>query len=207
MLPSSMADARTAGRVSRSQVADPAMTREVRAAAAVRLIEDYQHPAVRQLVQVASQSSWIREWILEQEREDFVRQTGIYELRPEAEITTTLLGQYETLKEHIATHRWYLGEQRKTEVPYEQAVGSWYDHVYRPIIDLIREQDILKEFPGRTETDLYLWIIRHQWFLRETYGNEVPMEEAAEQFTREHSPAMIKKFISNLKRVFGKPSS
>ncbi len=109
--------------------------------------------------------------------------TNINTLRQDAKIETTLLGQYETLKEHIAAHRWYLGESSQKEVTYEEAVSSWYDHVYLPIVEIIREQKILDEFPGRTETDLYLWIIRHQWFLREHYGSEISIEEAAEKFT------------------------
>jgi len=49
------------------------------------------------------------------------------------------------------------------------------------LADVIREQGILADFPGRTETDLYLWIISHQWYLKETLGKEISPEEAADQ--------------------------
>jgi hypothetical protein len=112
-------------------------------------------------------------------------QTRIQESRPDAVIEATLTGGYELLREHIAAHRWYLGEKRQAEVSYDEAIISWYDNVYMPIVSTIREQDILKDFPGRTETDLYLWIIQRQWALREIYGEEVPIEQAMEKLSDE----------------------
>jgi hypothetical protein len=181
---------------------DPAGQENAISEAARQLVGDFQTPVVRNLVQVANRSTWIRDWILHEDLANFLDQTKINVLRPEAKIETTLLGQYETLKEHITAHRWYLGEYRKSEVTYEDAVVSWYDYVYMPIVQLIREQNILDEFPGRTETDLYLWIIRHQWFLRENYGSEVSIEEAAEQVTDQFSTKGFKRFIIAAKNVF-----
>jgi hypothetical protein len=171
--------------------------------AARQLIGDFQTSVVRDLVQVANRSTWIRDWILQEDRAKFITQTRIDVLRPEANIETTLLGQYETLKEHITVHRWYLGEYRNKEVSYDDAVISWYDYVYLPIVEMIREQKILDEFPGRTETDLYLWIIRHQWFLRENYGSEVSIEEAVGQLTDQFSAKGIKKYIVAIKKAIG----
>jgi hypothetical protein len=51
-----------------------------------------------------------------------------------------------------------MGLQQYREVDIAEASASWYDNVYKPIADLIREYDILAHFPGRTEADLYLWI-------------------------------------------------
>lgn len=94
--------------------------------------------------------------------------------------------------EHIHVHRWYLGECQGAEVPLEEAVASWYDNICLPLIRIIRNQNILREFPGRTESDLYLWIIEHQGALRETYGDEVPLELAAEEFSGAHAAAQRK---------------
>jgi hypothetical protein len=168
-----------------------------------QLLGDFQAPVVRELVQTANRSTWIRDWIMQEDNASFMAQTYLHELRPDARIETTLMGQYETLKEHIVTHRWYLGEYRKKEVTYEDAVTSWYDYVYMPIVEMIREQKILDEFPGRTETDLYLWIIRHQWFLRENYGSDVSLEEAVEQFTDQFTVKGISKFFSDIRKLLG----
>ena len=60
----------------------------------------------------------------------------------------TLPGQYEQLLEHIGVHRWFLGIEAEQEIPYLDAVASWYDRVYLPIVEGIREAGMLKEFPA-----------------------------------------------------------
>ena len=56
-----------------------------------------------------------------------------------------------------------------------------------PIVKVIRQSKILKEFPGRTEGDLYLWVLDHQRYLSEEGQSLQPPEEAAKEFieTRE----------------------
>jgi hypothetical protein len=152
--------------------------------AARELVSDYQLPAVRKLVNVLKRTAWLDAILVKQEKVIFYEQTRLDQLRPDALVETTEPGQYNVLREHIDVHRWYLGEQRQANIPYDVAVASWYDHVYLPIVQIIREQGILGEFPDRTETDLYLWVIDHQRFLREAYGRDVPLEQAAEDLTR-----------------------
>jgi hypothetical protein len=41
-------------------------------------------------------------------------------------------------------------------------LGDWYEFGYRPIAEMIREERILEAFPGRTELDLYFWIVSHR---------------------------------------------
>jgi hypothetical protein len=107
------------------------------------------------------------DWLRRQDELDFLERTGLGELGEGARIELTLPGQYEKLLEHIDAHRWYLGIARGADVPYSEAVQSWYDRVYTPLVQAIRATDVLREFPGRTEADLYLWIIEHLWYLRE----------------------------------------
>ena len=87
------------------------------------------------------------------------------------------------------------------EVSNEEAIASWYDKVYQPLVEIIREQEVLKEFPKRTETDLYLWIIEHQWNLRETYGDNIPVKDAAKFFTDDYSEKAVKKLLKALKKT------
>jgi uncharacterized membrane protein YfbV (UPF0208 family) len=152
--------------------------------AAKELVSDYQYPAVRKLVNVLKRTAWLDDILVKQEKVIFYEQTHLDQLRPLAQVETTVPGQYHVLREHIDVHRWYLGEQRQANVPYDVAVASWYDNVYQPIVKTIREQAILREFPNRTETDLYLWVIDHQRFLREAYGKDVPLEQAAEDLSQ-----------------------
>jgi hypothetical protein len=106
-------------------------------------------------------------WLEQQDAVDFLATTRLLELRPQAEVRVTLCGQYDKLLEHISVHRWFLGVECQCEVPYEEAVASWYDRVYTPLVDQIRQANLLAEFPKRTEADLYVWLIEHLWYLRE----------------------------------------
>jgi hypothetical protein len=178
-----------------------------KATAAEQLVKDYPKSDILRLVQLSNRTNILDKIILDLERASFFEQTHILEYHPEATIETTLPGKYDQLRDHIATHRWYLGEHRQAEVTYEEAVTSWYDHVYMPIVWVIRDQDVMTQFPNRTETDLYLWIVRHQWYLRETYGEDVPIEKATEEVTEQFidsaSESTVKKVVKAIKKAAG----
>jgi hypothetical protein len=140
------------------------------------------------LVSLLQKASWVDNLILEQEKADFLKRTRIDQLRPQANITLTVPGLYETIIEHISVHRWYLGEKLGREALFDEAVVSWYDNVYLPLVKLIQDQKMLVDFHGRTETDLYLWIIEHQGYLKEAYGGEIPIDVAAERFAEDAQP-------------------
>lgn len=155
--------------------------------AAQLFIHNFADWPASKLINLLKKASWVDHLILKQEKESFYSRTRIHEIFPEASIDLTMPGLYEKLTQHIDAHRWYLGLQRKAEVPYKEAVQSWYSNVYQPLVDLIQEQCILDEFPGRKEADLYLWIIEHQGFLRDEFGEDVPLDVAAEHFTEDYS--------------------
>lgn len=119
-----------------------------------------------------------------EEYASFLRETGLDEQIEAPAIEFTLPGQYQKLLEHIAVHRHYLGLAEMREIPYAEAVARWYNEVYAPAVQLIREEEILAEFPERTEADLYLWIIEHRYYLNQRYGQEVPLQQAAAEFSR-----------------------
>ena len=114
---------------------------------------------------------------------------------PDVEFELSLAGAYNRLLEHIEVHGWYMGEKSKATVPLGEAVRSWYADVYKPLVDVIREQNILDHFPGRTEADLYLWIIEHLQYLRQEYCQDISLEEAAAHFTEEYAPGLFKRLI------------
>jgi uncharacterized protein (TIGR00730 family) len=123
----------------------------------------------------------------------FLEETRLNEVRPEQNVEFTLPGQYPKLYEHIAGHRYFLGLREQREIPYGEAVARWYDEVYDPVVQVIREEQILEHFPERTEADLYLWILEHRHYLTERYGEEIPLEQAAAEFSREFSTGPGKK--------------
>jgi nucleotide-binding universal stress UspA family protein len=128
--------------------------------------------------------------ILRAEKVRFLQQTHLDELHPETPIEVTWLGCYDKLAEHIAAHGYFLGKDQQRNIGWQEAVNSWYENVYMPMVRIIREQDILKDFPGRTEADLYLWIMEHRHYLAEELGQEIDRSQAAEHFAEQYSPRL-----------------
>lgn len=116
---------------------------------------------------------------------EFLERTGLDRVRPGAGLEVTILGGYDRMLEHIAVHRYFMGLEFQRDVAEDEAVGHWYDTVYLPIVSVIREAEILKVFPGRTEADLYLWVLDHRHYLVERgQAGLVEPGQAAEEFLR-----------------------
>lgn len=114
---------------------------------------------------------------------NFLERTSIDTLIPEANIKLTIPDGFDRMLEHIAVHRYFMGLDLKRDISEEEAIKHWYDTVYLPIVNVIRETEILKDFPGKTEGDLYLWVLDHQHYLEQKEGLPLqPPQEAARTF-------------------------
>jgi len=116
--------------------------------------------------------------IVKAEYADFLEQTGLANLRPDVDLSLTAPGQYEKLKEQIQVHHYFLVQDQQRQVTYQEAAVDWYDEVYTPVAEAIRERGILRWFPGRTATDLYLWVSEHRQALQWELGWEIRPEAA-----------------------------
>ena len=114
------------------------------------------------------------ELIIKAEQAGFLEDTKLHRLRSDADLNVSIPGQFEKLLEHIQVHHYYMGLDEQRDVPYEEAVTHWYDEVYSPVVDLIRERGLLQAFPERTLTDLYLWLSRYRADLEGSLGWTLP---------------------------------
>ena len=114
--------------------------------------------------------------IAKAEYADFLEQTRLDDLIPEADLTVTIAGGYPQLVDHIVVHRYYMGIEQEREIPFSDAVVHWYETVYLPIVDLIRGSGLLRTFPERTEADLYLWIGSNKEALAQELGLDITPE-------------------------------
>lgn len=117
--------------------------------------------------------------IMKAEYADFLAQTQLDRLRPAGDLSLTAPGKYPLLHEHIEVHRYYLGMEQQREIPYDEAVTSWYDNVYLPTAELIARSGLLREFPQRTTADLYLWLTEHRARIEHALGMKVKPTKAA----------------------------
>ena len=123
----------------------------------------------------------VRQLLVEEEHLQFLQRTHLDEIL-DADIHLTATSAYDALQRHIEGHQYYLGQARGGPVTFEEAVRSWYKLVYLPTVQIIRRSGILSRFPGRTEGDLYIWVLEHQYYLRQREGDQISVEEAAQSF-------------------------
>jgi hypothetical protein len=110
----------------------------------------------------------------------FLERTHIDRLCPTLDIRLTQPDGYAALLTEIEAYQVILSQIDEEEMPFDEAVVLWGEMRYSPIVEIIGQRDILQEFPGRTETDLYLWLCHNQEELSGRYGDQVLMEEAAD---------------------------
>jgi hypothetical protein len=126
----------------------------------------------------------------------FLERTRLNELRPEQRIEFTIGGAYDRLLEHIAIHRYLIGLREGSAVSESEAACDWYDRIYMPLVQIIRAQEVLVNFPDRTEADLYLWIIDHQHALEQQCDLAVSPEKAAGHYVDRHSRRLVRRIMS-----------
>ncbi|MBZ0286792.1 MAG: transcriptional regulator [Anaerolineae bacterium] len=92
----------------------------------------------------------------------FLDETGLRYSRPNHEsLMLSEPSRYGDLIGHLNLHRSVLAEQWGGLPGMDEAAAHWYDNVYIPAVDLMRSHDVLKGEKGRTEADLYLWLVEH----------------------------------------------
>lgn len=146
----------------REAARDTLVDDDARAEATDRMADIYRQRVVRRVIRTLRHSTWIDTMIRDREYAAFLEQTRLKELRPDAEVLVSLPGKYEKILHHIAVHQYYMGIDQQRDISYPEAVTSWYDNVYLPAVKTIREQNLLSEFPGRTEADAYIWMLEHR---------------------------------------------
>jgi len=100
--------------------------------------------------------------LLKLERTKFLEDTRLDEIRPGHTVEVTEPGRYRFIGRNITFHKYLKETECGREFSDDEAVASWYDNVYAPIVNLIREREILEDFPDRTEADLYAWFVLHR---------------------------------------------
>ena len=120
--------------------------------------------------------------IIKAEYIEFLNNTHITDLRPNVDLSVTSCCQYDKLIEQICVQECLLERSRKSGIPFQDAVEDWYDNVYIPLAETIRDRGLLRWFPDRTITDLYLWISENRAALEKELGWEIQSDIAATDF-------------------------
>jgi hypothetical protein len=139
--------------------------------------------------------------IIKTEYAQFLHETKLDETRPDQRIELTEPGRYQILLEHIHVHSYYLGLQWNREPTMIEAAASWYDNVYLPVVQAIKESGVLQEFPQRTEADLYIWVAYHRERLKERYGGMPADRDVAAALADRFSGKPFGRFVKMFSRA------
>ena len=153
------------------------------------------------------------QWLIKIERAEFEQETKLDELRPDNNVVLTEPGRYRILRRHIGVHHYFrnldLEREGSTErLQWEDAVSSWYDNIYLPVVEAIHKYGLLEDFPKRTEADLYLWIAYHREQLAKRFDlAPLSPDVAVSTFAESHSANPLMQAVQSLKiglhRAFG----
>ena len=146
--------------------------------------------------------SEIEKAIIKYEKERVFENTELGKIINPYDIDFTATGRFYEILRHIQGHKYFLNENKTEEIPFISAGISWYKNLYKPIVSIVKEEHILGRFPGRTEGDLYMWIIKHWDELKNRNGDNFSLQDAAVNFSTKYGKSYFQQFLNLLKKIF-----
>ena len=131
--------------------------------------------------------------LLLDEYHEFQAATSLAQLRPAQRIECAALGGYAELARQIEAYRAGMEVRLDAAIERHVAVTNWCDTMYMPIASAIHRQGLLRDFPRRSETDLYLWAANRSLRL-----DDLSISSGSRQPARVES---IMRVIADLQRV------
>lgn len=120
--------------------------------------------------------------VIRYEKRVFYNETHFGDLTDYWDLDFTAAGRYDVIYNHILVHKYYMNEQQNTEIDFSDALLSWFKTVYLPVIAVIDKYKLLSDFKDRTQSDIYVWIVKYWDSLKQKNGNDFSLDEAALDF-------------------------
>ncbi|MBK9054186.1 MAG: hypothetical protein IPL78_25720 [Chloroflexi bacterium] len=135
--------------------------------------------------------------------ERFMAETGLNDRFPEHGLRFTTPGHYTDLLAQIEELRDKLRHIDEEDIPYEKAAELWYELIYLPTVHIIRDSTLLDDFPGRTEGDMFVWMLTHQDQLSEAYGEFANLADLAALLAERYREGSLEKVTRRLRGLLG----
>ncbi len=126
--------------------------------------------------------------ILKAEYAGFLHQTELNRSAEPIDLKITVPGGYQKLLDEISTLRNQRQAGHRKEFSVQDAAESWYREIYLPFAEAVRERGMMRWFPDRTITDLYVWMSEHREELEKELGWSIRPEAAAEAVIQNRNP-------------------
>jgi hypothetical protein len=133
----------------------------------------------------------MRKEVIAYEKKGFYEKTSYGQLTGDMNLDFTSPGRYDQIVEHILVHKYYLNQAIPKEIPFHEALISWYGNVYQPVVSAIEDEGLISRFPGRTVSDLYMFIVQHWDELKRKYGLGYSLGEAARDYGKRYGTSLF----------------
>ena len=135
--------------------------------------------------------------------QNFLERTHLDQHYPDHQIRFTTPGRYSELLAQINDLRFKLAAIDGEDLPYSEAVDAWYEMIYLPTIQIIRESSLLTDFAGRTESDLFVWMSLMRQPLHDAYGDFDSLADMAQILADNFKENSVNKISRQVQRLLG----
>jgi hypothetical protein len=89
----------------------------------------------------------------------------------------------QSLLNHIEVHRYLLCKEANDDIPWLEALESWFLEVWQPISRIAEQPEYQKKFGDKTRLELYLSISEH-WHYMKTAIPDMTAAQAVDHYSR-----------------------
>lgn len=138
--------------------------------------------------------------IISYEKRNFYFETNFGDITDYWVLDFSTAGQYDVIYNHILTHKYFINQNQTEEIPMEDAILSWFNNVYLPVVTTIQKYKIMKYFRKNTISDLYVWIITFYDELKKKFGDGLPLEQIVYDIKREKKFSLLSRVRNFIKK-------
>ncbi len=149
----------------------------------------------------------VEDLIIKNQQVRFRKDTGLEKLRPDLEFATSFPGGYRRLREQISSYQLNLDQRYHIPFSFTEAAESWVEEIYLPVLQTVSQSGLLRDFPDRTPTDLYIWLTRYQQEISQQYGWEIEPAEAVDSLAAAYGNRLIRRWKRFRKKIFPRSMS
>jgi len=146
----------------------------------------------------------LRRKVLAYEKKNFYEKTEYGSLTGDERLDFTSPGRYDEILEHVLVHKYYLNQNVPKELSFADALWSWHENVYQPVVSAIEEEGLLSRFPDRTASDLYMFIVQHWDELKRKYGLGYSIDEATRDYGKRFGSSPLSRIRSRAAAALGR---
>ena len=139
--------------------------------------------------------------VINYEKRVFYTETNFGDITDYWLLDFSTTGQYDVIYNHILTHKYYINMNKSEEISMEEAILSWFNTVYMPVIKIIDKHHIMRWFKKRTKADMYVWLIKYWDELKQKFNAEIPLDTVADFITHKYGLSFTRRIWNKIEQI------